>query len=371
MSLAITDEQEALRTTVRQFLAEQAPMSEVRRVMETREGYDAAVWSRMATQLGLHGLAVPEQYGGAGYGFTELTLVLEEMGRALLPSPFLATFGLALPALRAAGDERAQKAYLPAMAAGEVIATVAWVEDDGDWGGTSAGTVARRDGVDWVLDGHKSFILDGHLADLLLVHARTTEGPSIFAVDPEAAGLTRRQLSTLDQTRRLARVELHGTRATLIGDLGAGRVALQEAVDHAAVLLAAEMVGGGQACLDMSVDYAKVREQFGRPIGSFQSIKHKCADMLVQLEGARSAAYYAGWAAAENRDELPKVARLAKACAAETYFHAAAENIQIHGGIGFTWEHDAHLYFKRAKSSDLLFGDVGFQRRRLADLIGF
>jgi alkylation response protein AidB-like acyl-CoA dehydrogenase len=214
------------------------------------------------------------------------------------------------------------------------------------------------------------FVIDGHTAQLILVAARTGSDVSLFAVDGSAAGLTRTPLSTMDQTRKQARLEFSGVPARLVGAEGQGWPVLVKALDLAAVALAAEQVGGAQKVLEMSVEYAKVRVQFGRPIGSFQAIKHKCADMLLEVESAKSAAYYAGWAAAEDNDELPVVASLAKAYCSDAYFHAAAENIQIHGGIGFTWEHPAHLYFKRAKSSELMLGDPTYHREQLAQRIG-
>jgi alkylation response protein AidB-like acyl-CoA dehydrogenase len=214
------------------------------------------------------------------------------------------------------------------------------------------------------------FVLDGHTANLIIVAAKTGENVSLFTVAGDAPGLTRTALATMDQTRKQARLEFSGTPAKLLGTEGEGWTVLSRVLDLAAVALAAEQVGGAQKCLDMSVDYAKVRVQFGRPIGSFQAIKHKCADMLLEVESAKSAAYYAGWAGAELNDELPTVASLAKAYCSDAYFHAAAENIQIHGGIGFTWEHDAHLYFKRAKSSQLLLGDPTYHRELLAQRIG-
>src|SRR5207302_423435 len=212
--------------------------------------------------------------------------------------------------------------------------------------------------------------IDGHNANLIVVAARTGSGVSLFAVEGDASGLTRTPLSTMDQTRKQAKLEFANTPARLIGNEGQAWTGLNKTLDLAAVALAAEQVGGGQKVLDMSVEYAKVRVQFGRPIGSFQAIKHKCADMLLEVESAKSAAYYAGWAAAEDNDELPVVASLAKAYCSDAYFHAAAENIQIHGGIGFTWEHPAHLYFKRAKSSELLLGDPTYHRELLAQRIG-
>ena len=208
----------------------------------------------------------------------------------------------------------------------------------------------RPTGDAFKITGTKSFVLDGHVADLIIVAARTDAGVSLFAVPGDAAGLTRTSLSTMDQTRKQAKLDFDGVSGTLVGTDGGGWDVLSTVLDLAAVALAAEQVGGAQKCLDMAVEYAKVRVQFGRPIGSFQAIKHKCADMLLEVESAKSAAYYAGWCASEMNDELPSVASLAKAYCSDAYFHAAAENIQIHGGIGFTWEHPAHLYFKRAKS---------------------
>jgi alkylation response protein AidB-like acyl-CoA dehydrogenase len=277
---------------------------------------------------------------------------------------------LAANALLTSGDDSAKKDLLPGLASGETIGTLAITEDNGRWDFEGIALQASGSGGSWTLDGHKSFVIDGHIANLILVAARTPAGLSLFAVEGDASGLTRTSLPTMDQTRKQARLVFESTPARLIGTDGGAAEGLTKTLDLAAVALAAEQVGGAQHCLDSSVDYAKNRIQFGRPIGSFQAIKHKCADMLLEVESAKSAAYYAGWAAAEDSDELPVVASLAKSYCSEAYFHAAAENIQIHGGIGFTWEHDAHLYFKRAKSSELLFGDPAYHRELLAQRIG-
>ncbi len=370
MNFAFSEEQEELRKTVRAFLEQKSSEAEVRRLMETTEGYDPAVWSQMGEQLGLQGLAIPEEYGGSGYSWVELGIVLEEQGRALLCAPYFSTVVLAANALLQSGDAAAKKDYLPGIASGETIATLAFTEPSGKWdeGGITMEATKTADG--YTLSGTKMFVLDGHTANLIIVAARTAAGVSLFAVDGGASGLTRTALSTMDQTRKQAKVDFAGTPGRLIGTDGGGWAVLERVLDLAAVALAAEQVGGAQMCLDMSVEYAKVRVQFGRPIGSFQAIKHKCADMLLEVESAKSAAYYAGWCASELNDELPSVASLAKAYCSEAYFHAAAENIQIHGGIGFTWEHPAHLYFKRAKSSELLFGDPTYHRELLAQRIG-
>jgi alkylation response protein AidB-like acyl-CoA dehydrogenase len=370
VNFAFSEEQEELRRTVRAFLEDKSPSAEVRRLMETEEGYDPAVWEQMGSQLGLQGLAIPEEYGGSGYSYVELIVVLEEMGRALLTAPYFSTVALAANAILHSGDDAAKKELLGGIASGETIATLALTEDNGRWDAEGITATATKSGDGYTIDGHKMFVLDGHTANLIIVAAKTGDSISLFTVAGDAAGLTRTPLATMDQTRKQARLEFSGTPAKLLGTEGEGWPVLSRVLDLAAVALAAEQVGGAQKCLEMSVDYAKVRVQFGRPIGSFQAIKHKCADMLLEVESAKSAAYYAGWAAAELNDELPTVASLAKAYCSDAYFHAAAENIQIHGGIGFTWEHDAHLYFKRAKSSQLLLGDPTYHRELLAQRIG-
>jgi alkylation response protein AidB-like acyl-CoA dehydrogenase len=370
MNFAFSDEQEELRASVRRFLSEKSPETEVRRLMDTTEGYDPAVWSQMADQLGLQSLTIPEEFGGSGFTYVELLVVLEEMGAALLCAPFFSSVALAANALLTSGDDEAKKSYLPGIASGETIATLAITEDNGKWDFSGIECKAEQKGDGWVLNGHKMFVLDGHVANLVIVVARSAKGVSLFAVQGDAAGLTRTALPTMDQTRKQARLEFSDTPAVLIGTDGDAESGLSKTLDLAAVALAAEQVGGAQHVLDASVEYAKTRIQFGRPIGSFQAIKHKCADMLLEVESAKSAAYYAAWAAAEDSDELPVVASLAKSYCSEAYFHAAAENIQIHGGIGFTWEHPAHLYFKRAKSSELLLGDPSYHRELLAQRIG-
>ncbi len=382
MNFAFTEEQDQLRGFVRDFLADKSPESAVREQMDTERGYDPDVWGQMADQMGLQGLAVPEAYGGQGFSFVEQVIVLEEMGRALLCAPYFSSVVLAANALLACDDEEARQAHLPDIATGCRRGALAFTEESGRWDEAGIAMAASGPGPDsgsgsngsgagaWTLDGIKTYVLDGHTADLLVVAARTGSGVSLFLVEPDAAGLTRTPLSTMDQTRKQAKLTFEGVEAALLGSEGEGWPVLERVLDLAAVALAAEQVGGAQMCLDMAVEYAKVRVQFGRPIGSFQAIKHKCADMLLQVESAKSAAYYAGWCAAEMNDELPQVASMAKSYCSEAYFHAAAENIQIHGGIGFTWEHPAHLYFKRAKSSELLFGDPTYHRELLAQRIG-
>ncbi len=370
MNFAFTDEQDELRKIVRSFLEAKSPESAVREQMDTERGYDEAVWAQMAEQMGLQGLHIPEEYGGSGFSYVELGIVLEEMGRALLCAPFFSTVVLAANTLILCGDEAAKKDYLPGIASGETIATVAFTEPSGRWDESGIEMEATSSGDGYTLTGTKMYVLDGHVADLIIVVARTAAGVSLFAVEGDADGLTRTPLSTMDQTRKQARLEFENTPARLIDSEGIGWDFMARVLDLVAVGLAAEQVGGAQKVLEMAVEYAKVRVQFGRPIGSFQAIKHKCADMLLEVESSKSAAYYGMWCAAEMDEELPSVASLAKAYCSEAYFHAAAENIQIHGGIGFTWEHPAHLYFKRAKSSELLFGDPTYHRELLAQRIG-
>ncbi len=376
MNLGVSPEQRDLRESVRRFLADRAPLPRVRELMDTTEAMDADVWRQAADQLGLQGIAIGEEYGGAGFSFAEQAIVLEELGGALYPGPYLASAVLAATALLASDDEGARRDLLPGIASGRTIATLAFTEDDGSWDPASIRLTAAKNGDGWRLDGHKSFVLDGYGAGLILAVATTDTDPSgppelsVFAVDGGAAGLSRRVLPTLDQTRRLARCELRDVPARLIGPPGAGRAVLEHTLDVAAIALAAEQLGGAQRALDMAVGYAKIRQQFGRAIGSFQAIKHRCADLLLEVESLRSAVGYASAAVAEGSAEVPVLAPLVKAHASEVYSRVAAENIQIHGGIGFTWEHDAHLYLKRAKASELFLGDGSYHRERLATRIG-
>lgn len=365
MSYAAPSTRAPFRDAVRRFLRDAQSVDAVRTLMETDEGFDRAVWKRLADELDVQALAIPVEHGGAGGSWSDLAVVAEEMGRALTPGPFLSTLGLALPVLLASGDQQVVDELLPGIATGETIATLAWIGDDGSWMPDTSAITARDQAGECLLDGHRSYVLDGHVADVLLVAA----GNGLYVVRGGAPGLIRTRQPTMDQTRRLARLELCDVPARRLA-VNSAACCIEAALDHAAILLAADMVGGAQACLDASVAYAKEREQFGRPIGSFQAIKHKCAEMLVLIEAARSAVHYAAFALDESRAEVPTVAPLAKALAGEAYLRAAAENVQIHGGIGFTWEHDAHLYLKRARSSDGLLGGVTQQRRLLADRIG-
>ncbi|MHB8378771.1 MAG: acyl-CoA dehydrogenase family protein [Acidimicrobiales bacterium] len=370
MNFGFSEEQDELRKMVRRFLEEKSPESEVRRLMATAEGYDPAVWAQMANELALQGLGIPEEFGGQGFGPVELYVVFEEMGAALLCAPYFSTVALAANALLFVGSDDDKAALLPGIASGDTIATLAVTDDAGDWDLTTTSTTAAQSGDAFVLNGVRSYVTDGSTATLLLVPAMTHKGLSLFAVDGDAPGVSREALSTMDQTRKQSRIEFSDVPARLVGDEGSAIAGLEATLQVAEAALAAEQVGGAQRVLDASVEYAKNRVQFGRPIGSFQAIKHKCADMLLDVESAKSAAYYAAWAAQERNDELPIAASLAKSFCSEAYFRCAAENIQIHGGIGFTWEHPAHLYFKRAKSSELFLGDPAYHRELLAQRLG-
>ncbi|MGW4911080.1 acyl-CoA dehydrogenase family protein [Streptomyces sp. NPDC004270] len=368
MSLSLGEEQEELRLLVRTFLVDKATGNNSPSAATGPQEYDRGLWRRLSGQLGLTGLAVPERFGGAGLGPAELGVVLEEMGRALFPSPYFATAVLAGQTLAHCGDEVAMERWLPDIASGALTATLATAEPDGSWETDRPATVAVQGRDGWVLSGTKTYVVDGHTAELLLVSARCPDGVGLFGVPAATApGLTRTALDALDPTRPLARIGLDATPATRIGtgDAAGSLAAVRDLVRAA---LAAEQVGGAAACLDMAVGHARTREQFGRPIGSFQAIKHKCAQLLVEVECARSAARFAGSVVGTPGTEAAIAAAVARSYCSEAFTHAAKENIQIHGGIGFTWEHRAHLYLRRAKSSELLFGTPREERARLARL---
>lgn len=365
-AFTLTDERREFRSAVRAFLEHHSPESEVRRVMDSPLGYDPDVWRAMAGQLNLQGLVIPEEFGGEGFGYAELAIVMEELGAALTPGPYFSSAVLAAGVFLQCADDDAKRRYLPAIADGSSIATLALTERAGHWDLARLDTRAHQSHHGWTLHGTKYYVPDGDIADVVLVVARTDDTVGVFCVD-DAAGLPRRPQSTLDATRRQAVIDLAATPATR---LALGEAELRRALAHASAALASEQVGGAQRCLDIAVAYAKVRHQFGRPIGSFQAIRHTCADLMLDIECARGAAQYAAHAAGNEPDALPAAAALAKAHSTEAYQRAAAANIQLHGGIGFTWEHPAHLYFKRAKSSAMLLGDSDHQRRLLADLVG-
>ncbi|OBK63257.1 hypothetical protein A5653_25365 [Mycobacterium colombiense] len=348
-----------------------SPESAVRKVIDGERGYDAELWNQMAGQLGLQGLGLPEAYGGSGFGPEETTIVFEELGRALVPSPFFATVALAARLLLAIDDEDAIQRYLPAIASGELVATVAIAESSGSWQPQDLShVVAERHHDGWRLSGEKASVLSADSAGLILVAITADNGTSVYAVDPAAAGVTVIPLTTLDLTRRQSKVRFDDVPAILVGEYGAAATAVMDMLDHASVALGAEQLGAAGYLMQMSVDYAKLRHQFGRPIGAFQAIKHKLAEMAFDVERMASVIRRAATAAETSSPELAVVASIAKVFCSEALFRIAAETIQVHGGIGFTWEHPAHLYFRRAKSSEYLLGSPAKHREVLLEKLG-
>ena len=369
MRFSFTPEQEEFRAGLRRALEARSPTKEVRRLMATEAGWERDGWQRLNTELGLTAIQIPEEYGGQGFGFGELGIVLEEMGRSLLCAPFLST-ALAAMAIQNAGSEEQKRALLPALADGTRTATLAVTEDNGRNDAAGVAMTATQSGGIWRLVGTKSFVLDGHTADLVVVLARLAgskgdSGLAFFTVDGEAAGLSRQRLDTMDETRKLARLQFASVEAAPLGEPGKAATAFAQTMQQAVICLANEMVGGADRLRQDALDYTKMRMQFGRSIASFQVTKHKAADMLVDVEMAKSAAYYAAAALDEGDDDLPALAALAKASASEAYLQTAIHAVQMHGGIGFTWDNDTHLWFKRAKSSEILFGDANWHREQM------
>jgi alkylation response protein AidB-like acyl-CoA dehydrogenase len=375
MNFGFSEEQELLRKTARDFLAAQAPAKLVRRFMEGDASHSQPLWREMA-QLGWLGLAFPEAYGGADLGVVDLCIVLEELGRSLAPVPFLPTV-LAGWAVREAGDEAQRREWLPRICRGDAIATLALTEESGSDEPGDLALEARREGGGWRLRGRKLFVPDADAADLIVVVARTggagESGLGLFAVPRRSVGVTVTAQNSMDLLRRLHQVELDGVAlpdSALLGGDADAWPALERTLDRGRVMICAEMVGGAEKCLEDSVAYAKQRVQFGKPIGVNQAIKHKCADMLFEVESSKSITYYAAWAAGQDDlGEAALTASMAKAYVSDAYRHVSAENIQIHGGVGFTWEYDCHLYFKRAKSDETWLGDGTLHRERIARLM--
>lgn len=375
MDFGFSDEQDMLRQTAHAFLEANCPTTFVRQMMEEDKGYAPALWKQMA-DLGWLGLAFPEAYGGQGLSFVDLSVILEEMGAVLLPSPFLSTVVLAGQTILVGGSEEQKHAYLPKMADGSLIATLAMTEPSGRFDAEGIAEVkAVPVGEDFRLSGTKLFVPDAHVSDVMVVAARTKDagdksfGISLFMVDASTPGISTTLLKTMDQTRKQCEVVFENVsvgRDRLIGQVDMGWPILHKVLNIANAALCAEMIGGAQRVLQLSVTYAKERVQFGRPIGSFQAIKHKCADMMLQVESAKSAAYYAAWAVDEDVPDVPLAVSMAKAYCSDAYRNTAGEGIQVHGGIGFTWEHDMHLYFKRAKYCEFTFGDATYHRELVA-----
>ncbi|MDR9450604.1 MAG: acyl-CoA dehydrogenase family protein [Acidimicrobiia bacterium] len=371
VDFALTEAQEMLRQTTRRFLADRAPMDRVREISETDEGFDRKLWQAGA-ELGWHSLAIPEAYGGAGYSFAELSIVLEELGRALFPGPFLSTVVMAAEAILAAGTEQQKLANLPGISMGHLTVGVALFEGPAGADLPDIEMSAEPSEAGWVLTGEKTNVLFGAAVDVLLVAAKTAGGLSLFLLPADSAGLTAAAVPTLDATTKQAHLRFNEVRVgpdALLGREGAAGPVVERMLRLASVALALDQVGGAQWCLETAVEYSKTRFQFGRAIGSFQAIKHRCADLMVAVEHARSAVYHAARVTTDE-EELQIAAPLAKSVCSDAYMKAAGETIQILGGTGFTWEHDLHLFFKRAKSTGLMFGDGRHQRRLLADALG-
>jgi alkylation response protein AidB-like acyl-CoA dehydrogenase len=374
VDFAFSEEQEMLRASARDFLAKQCPPAKVRQLMESEDAYDPELWRRIG-EMGWTGLGIPEQYGGVG-GFLDLVVVLEEAGRALLPGPFYSTMGLAVPALIEAGSETQKKAVLGAIASGEARATAAITEPSGRWDAEGIGLEARPSGEGWTLNGVKLFVPDAAVADHMVVAARTRgsgeTGVTLFLVSGRPKGMTVTGMKTLDMTRRWYEVKFDAVQLgadALMGSPGEGWTALKRALEWSAAALSAEMVGGSQHVLDASVEYAKTRQQFGKPIGIYQAVSHKLADMLMETESARSATYYAAWAVDADAPDRSLAVSMAKAYTSDAFRRASGNGIQVHGGIGFTWEHDMHLYFKRAKASEVTLGDATYHRELVAQAL--
>ncbi len=374
MDFAFSEEQEMLRGSAREFLAKESSPKVVRKLMESGSGYDPALWKKIA-DLGWTALGIPGEYGGVGT-FLDLVVVLEEAGRALMPGPFFSTMGLAVPVLIESGSEAQKKEVLSAIAQGSARATLAFTEPSGRWDASAVTLAARPSGGGWQLDGVKLFVPDAETADYMVVVARTRgegeDGITLFLVKGRPKGVTVKPLETLDMTRRWS--EVHFENVRLDGDalMGAADKAwpqLKRALEWATAALCAEMIGGVQKVLETSTEYAKTRHQFGKPIGIYQAVSHKLADMLVLSESGRSASYYAAWTVDADAPDRALASSMAKAYVSDAYRKAAGDGIQVHGGIGFTWEHDMHLYFKRAKSSEVTLGDATYHRELVAQAL--
>jgi alkylation response protein AidB-like acyl-CoA dehydrogenase len=378
MDIGFSEEQEMLRETARKFLDDECTTQFVRRLMATEEAITAEFWTKLAEQ-GWLGILYSEEDGGSGLGLVDLVVLMEEIGRAVMPGPYPATVLLGGAAIAAAGSPAQRRECLPRIVAGEVKSTLAVTEPNARWDAAGITLAARETRGGFALSGTKMFVPDAHLADVLVVAARSRDGStmedgvSLFLVPREAAGLTIRRLPSVDETRKLCEVTLDNVAvpaSALLGELHQGWEPLARVTDRAAVALSAEICGAAQRVLDMTVDYAKLRVAFGKPIGTYQGVKHQCADMLVEIENAKSLTYYAAWALDEGDAEAAMAVSMAKAAASDAGRKVCAAGIQLHGGIGMTWEHDLQLYLKRAKADEVAFGDATWHRERIARLMG-
>jgi len=364
VNFSFSDDQVLLKNSVRSALDEQCKPAHVRAMFDDARGYGETLWSEMA-KLGWLGLPFPEEQGGAGLGLVELGLVLEEMGRAAYPGPFFATVVLGGLGISLGGNAAQKDKWLSAISAGKARATAALLEEHLDWDSASTTATAEKSSGRWTLSGLKRFVPWAHVADIVLVPARAPEGLSLFLVDPKSVGVTLSPMVGIDLTNRWSEMRLDKVSVdpdAILGQPGSAGALLDSLLRRAAVMSSAEMLGAARRCLDMSVEYVKVREQFGQPVGSFQAIRHRCAEMLLEAENAHAAVYYAAWALTAGAEDAAVAASICKAYVSEAARKVCGDAIQVHGGIGFTWEYDLHLYMKRAKALEPLFGDAQFHR---------
>ena len=370
MKFSFTEEQDEFRSVLRRFLEDKSPSTEVRRLMATADGWEREQWTKINSELGLTAVAIPEAYGGHGFGLSEQCIVLEEMGRSLLCAPYFGSAVLAASAILYAGTEKQKSELLPGIASGSTVATLAFTEENGSWDNSGLTTIFDKSNSEYSITGTKSFVLDGTTADLIIVLARAPntkkdEGLSLFAVDGQASGLKKELLKSVDETRKLARIHFDQVPAKLLGEEGNAAGPMKKTMTRSIICLANEMVGGAERLREDALEYVKMRMQFGRSIASFQVTKHKATDMLADVELAKSAAYFAAAAFDEEDDETEEAASIAKAASSEAYMQTAIHAIQMHGGIGFTWDNDTHLWFKRAKSSEVFLGDPAHHHEKM------
>lgn len=371
MDFGFSEEQEMLRDAAKRFLTDNCSTKYVRQMMADATAHDPAFWNKLVGQ-GWPGLLIPEQYGGTNGTFLDLTVIVEEMGKAIIPGPFFAAAVLGAPIFIEGASDALKKEFLPRMAEGKFIATVAIAEGAGRFDAGGIELKASKKGSGYTLTGEKFFVPDAHAADAIVVAARTgggagEDGITLLCVPAKEKGVTVTQLKTVDMTRRMCHVKFDNVQAdVMIGKENGGWSTLRRVLDIATAALSAEMVGTAQKALDIAVDYAKTRVQFGKPIGSFQAVKHKCVDMMVAVENARSLTYYACWTVDERVTEAASAVPMAKAYASDMAKNVTSEAIQVHGGIGFTWEHDMHLYHRRALAGEANLGNAPIHREVVA-----
>lgn len=383
MEFTFTDEQKMIQGTAQAFLSEVSTSTSIRQAMETEQGFDPILWQAICEQMYWQAIHIPEEYGGLGLGYVDLVIVLEQMGKHLLCSPFFSTVCLGANALLLAGTQEQKKKYLSQICSGDLSATLAYTSANGKWDAEAIQTTALMQNNQYFLNGTYRYVLDGHTADLLIVAARSpssenTDGVSLFVVKSDSAGITRDWLPTMDQSRKQAQITFDNvpvSKDCLMGEYGNAWPLLNQIIQLASIAAAAEQVGGAQQVLDLSVAYTKERVQFGRSVAGFQAVKHQAADMMQRVEVARSSVYYAACIANESlnegvlANELAEAASVTKSYCSDAFFKNAGDAIQLHAGVGFTWEYDIHLYFKRAKSSEIFLGNAAYHREKIAQIL--